>query len=161
MGNGYKAFVGKLLTKRTVGIPRYRWENLKEIGHEGMNWIQLAYGRVQWAGFYEPRDIRDTLKDEECLEQLNDHQFLMNTSSWGQMINTGYYLILMKVQQATGPDSGPLKSSYHLQICVTKNPFYGFGDETCGRGDRRTDTISALCNHFIIHFVQCIKAEKN
>jgi hypothetical protein len=39
--------------KRPLGRPRRRWENnikmdLREIGINGANWIQLSQGRVQW-----------------------------------------------------------------------------------------------------------------
>jgi hypothetical protein len=39
--------------KRLLGRPVYRWEDtikmdLKEIGYEGVEWIQLAEDRVQW-----------------------------------------------------------------------------------------------------------------
>jgi hypothetical protein len=39
--------------KRPLGRPRRRWEDninvdLREIGIDGANWIQLAQDRVQW-----------------------------------------------------------------------------------------------------------------
>jgi hypothetical protein len=39
--------------KRPLGIPRRRWVNniridLREIGRDGMNWIDLAQDRDQW-----------------------------------------------------------------------------------------------------------------
>jgi len=39
--------------KRPLGRPRRRWEDnvrtdLREIGIEGPNWIQLSWDRVQW-----------------------------------------------------------------------------------------------------------------
>jgi hypothetical protein len=51
----YRVLVGKPEGKRQVGRPRHRWEDnikmdLREIGIEGTNWIQLAQDRVQcWA----------------------------------------------------------------------------------------------------------------
>jgi hypothetical protein len=41
---------------RALGRPRLRWEDnikmdLREIGIDGANWIQLAQGRVQWRAF--------------------------------------------------------------------------------------------------------------
>jgi hypothetical protein len=48
--NVYKDLVGKPEGKRPLGRPRHRWEdgirmNLKEIGWENVDWIQLAQDR--------------------------------------------------------------------------------------------------------------------
>jgi hypothetical protein len=48
----YRVSVGRPEDKRPVGRPRRRWENnikldLREIGNDGANWIQLAQDRVQ------------------------------------------------------------------------------------------------------------------
>jgi hypothetical protein len=56
MGEGrgiYRVLVGRPETKRPLGRPRRRWEDnikedLREIGIDGVNWIQLAQERVQW-----------------------------------------------------------------------------------------------------------------
>jgi hypothetical protein len=49
----YRVFVGRPGGKRPLGRPRRRWEDnikmdLREIGIDGANWIQLAEDRVQW-----------------------------------------------------------------------------------------------------------------
>jgi hypothetical protein len=59
MGEGrgvYRVLVGKPEGKRPLGRPRRRWEyniklDLREIGIDGTNWIQLAQDRVQWRAF--------------------------------------------------------------------------------------------------------------
>jgi hypothetical protein len=59
MGEGkgvYRVLVGRAKGKRPLGRPRHRWEDnikmdLREIGIDGMNWIQLAQDRVQWWAF--------------------------------------------------------------------------------------------------------------
>jgi hypothetical protein len=48
----YRVF-GRPEGKRPLGKPRRRWEDnikmdLREIGIDGENWIQLAQDRVQW-----------------------------------------------------------------------------------------------------------------
>jgi hypothetical protein len=56
MGEGrgvYKVLVGRSEDKRPLGRRRRRWKDnikkdLKEIGIDGANWIQLAQDRVQW-----------------------------------------------------------------------------------------------------------------
>jgi transposase len=51
-----RVLVGRPECKRPPGRPRRRWENnikmdLREIGIDGANWIQLAQDRVQWRSF--------------------------------------------------------------------------------------------------------------
>jgi hypothetical protein len=52
--NAYGILVGKPEGKRPIGRPRGRWvENiikmyLREIGWDGMDWIDLAHDRDQW-----------------------------------------------------------------------------------------------------------------
>jgi hypothetical protein len=56
MGAGrdvYRVLVGRPESKRPLGRPRCRWEDnikmdLREIGIDGANWIQLTQDRVQW-----------------------------------------------------------------------------------------------------------------
>jgi hypothetical protein len=51
--NAYRIFVGKPEGKRAVGRPRRSWVDnikidLREIGWDGMDWIDLAQDRDQW-----------------------------------------------------------------------------------------------------------------
>jgi hypothetical protein len=51
--NAYRILVGKPEGKRPLGRPRRRWVDnikmdLREIGWDGMNWIDLAQDRDQW-----------------------------------------------------------------------------------------------------------------
>jgi hypothetical protein len=51
-----RVFVGRPERKRPLGRPRRRWEDnikmdLREIGIDGANGIQLAQDRVQWRTF--------------------------------------------------------------------------------------------------------------
>jgi hypothetical protein len=48
--------VGRPEGKRPLGRPKRRWDDnikmdLREIGIDGENWIQLAQDRVQWRDF--------------------------------------------------------------------------------------------------------------
>jgi len=52
----YRVLVGRPEGKRPLGRPRCRWEynikmDLREIGIDEVNWIQLAQERVQWQAF--------------------------------------------------------------------------------------------------------------
>jgi hypothetical protein len=52
----YRVLVGRPEGKIPLGKPRCRWEDnikmdLREIGIDGVNWIQLAQDRVQWQAF--------------------------------------------------------------------------------------------------------------
>jgi hypothetical protein len=59
MGEGrgvYRVLVGRSEGERPLGRPRCRWEDnikldLREIGINGANWIQLAQDRIQWWAF--------------------------------------------------------------------------------------------------------------
>jgi hypothetical protein len=49
----YRVLVGRPEGKRPLEKPKRRWEDntkldLREIGIDGANWIQLAQDRVQW-----------------------------------------------------------------------------------------------------------------
>jgi hypothetical protein len=51
--NAYRILVGKPEGKRPPGRPRRRWVDnikmdLREIGCDGMDWIDLAQDRDQW-----------------------------------------------------------------------------------------------------------------
>jgi hypothetical protein len=51
--NAYRILVGKSEGKRPLGRPRRRWVNnikmnLREIGWDGRDWIELAQDRDQW-----------------------------------------------------------------------------------------------------------------
>jgi hypothetical protein len=51
--NAYRILVGKPEGKRPLGRPKCRWvDNIKidrrEIGWDGMDWIDLAKDRFQW-----------------------------------------------------------------------------------------------------------------
>jgi hypothetical protein len=51
--NAYRILVGKPEGKRPLGRPRRRWMNnikmnLREIGWDGVDWIELAQDRDQW-----------------------------------------------------------------------------------------------------------------
>jgi hypothetical protein len=46
--NAYRILVGKPEGKRSLGRPRRRWVDLREIGWYGVNWIDMAQDRDQW-----------------------------------------------------------------------------------------------------------------
>jgi hypothetical protein len=52
----YSVLVGRPEFMRPLRRPRRRWEDnikldLREIGMDGANWIQLAQDRIQWRAF--------------------------------------------------------------------------------------------------------------
>jgi transposase len=59
MGEGkdvYRVLVGRPEGKRALGRPRRRWEDnikmdIRDIGIDGANWIQLAQDMIQWRAF--------------------------------------------------------------------------------------------------------------
>jgi hypothetical protein len=51
--NAYRIWVGKPEGRRPLGRPRRRWvdnikKDLREIGWNGVNWVDLAQDRDQW-----------------------------------------------------------------------------------------------------------------
>jgi hypothetical protein len=46
--NANRILVGKPEGKRPLGKPRRRWVDLREIGWDGMDWIELTQDRDQW-----------------------------------------------------------------------------------------------------------------
>jgi hypothetical protein len=46
--NAYRILVGKPEGRRPFGRPRRWWVDLREIGWDGINWIDLAEDRDQW-----------------------------------------------------------------------------------------------------------------
>jgi hypothetical protein len=58
-GKAYRILVGKPDGKRPLWRPRRRWVNnikmdLREIGWDGMDWIDLAQGRDQYRALMNP-----------------------------------------------------------------------------------------------------------
>ena len=54
--NAYRVLVGKPEGKRPLGRPRHRWEDnikmdLREVGCDPGEWIDLAEGRDQWRAY--------------------------------------------------------------------------------------------------------------
>ncbi|KAJ4448870.1 hypothetical protein ANN_00261 [Periplaneta americana] len=54
--NAYRMLVGKPEGKRPLGKPRRRWEDnikmdLREVGYDGRDWINLAQDRDQWRAY--------------------------------------------------------------------------------------------------------------
>jgi transposase len=52
----YRVLVGRPEGKRPLGRPRRKWEDnikmdLRDLGIDGANWIQLAQDKVQWRAF--------------------------------------------------------------------------------------------------------------
>jgi hypothetical protein len=56
--NSYRILMGKPEGKGPLGEPRRRWENnirmdLREVGWDGVDWIDLAQDRDQWGSSCE------------------------------------------------------------------------------------------------------------
>jgi hypothetical protein len=83
--NAYRILVGKPEGKRPLGRPRRKWVvnikmDLREIGWDGMDWIDLAQDRDQW------RALANTVMNLraqcwEVLEWLHNWQLLRNGSA--------------------------------------------------------------------------------
>jgi hypothetical protein len=87
MMNAYRILVGKPEGKRPLGRPSRRWVDnikmdLREIGWDGMDWIDLAQGRDQWEGSCEDgNEPSGSIKCWEFLEWLHNWQLLKKGSA--------------------------------------------------------------------------------
>jgi hypothetical protein len=46
--NAYRILMGKPEGNRPLGRPRRTWVDLREIGWDGVDWIDMAQDRYQW-----------------------------------------------------------------------------------------------------------------
>jgi hypothetical protein len=83
MGEGrrvYRLLVGRPEVKKPLGRPRRKWEDnikmdLREIGIDGENWIQLAQDRVQWRVCeYDNEPSGSIKKTGYFFDELSDNQ---------------------------------------------------------------------------------------
>ncbi|KAJ4425785.1 hypothetical protein ANN_27410 [Periplaneta americana] len=78
--NVYRVLVGRPAGKRPLGRPRRRWEDnikmdLREVGYDGRDWINLAQDRDQWRAYVTAAmNLRDNRED---LELNGLHQLLV------------------------------------------------------------------------------------
>ncbi|KAJ4442292.1 hypothetical protein ANN_12160 [Periplaneta americana] len=69
--NAYRVLVGRPAGKRPLGRPRRRWEDnikmdLREVGYDGRDWINLAQDRDQWRAYVRATmNLRVKKKNEE------------------------------------------------------------------------------------------------
>jgi hypothetical protein len=79
--NAYRILVGKPEGKRPLGRPKRRWADnikivLREIGWDGMDWIDLAQDRDQWRAL-----VNTVMNLREVLEWLHTWQLLKKGSA--------------------------------------------------------------------------------
>ncbi|KAJ4433943.1 hypothetical protein ANN_16262 [Periplaneta americana] len=94
--NAYRVLVGRPEGKRPLGKPRRRWEDnikmdLREVGYDGRDWINLAQDRDQWRLMQSQLDKRQlnnisedkiSIPDVEILEtHSTDHHDIQWTST--------------------------------------------------------------------------------
>ncbi|KAJ4450327.1 hypothetical protein ANN_01747 [Periplaneta americana] len=58
--NAYRVLIRRPEGKRPLGRPKRRWEDnikmdLREVGYDGRDWVNLAQDRAQWRAYVNPR----------------------------------------------------------------------------------------------------------
>ncbi|KAJ4439682.1 hypothetical protein ANN_07810 [Periplaneta americana] len=116
--NTYRALVGKLEGKRPLGRPRRRWEDIKmdlrEVGNDDRDWINLAQDRDRWRSSDWPlRVVSVRSAAAECYR--DDLHATANASN-------GHVPLLS--QPETPPPHGPgtLKLSWNETVCPYLHP---------------------------------------
>jgi hypothetical protein len=93
MGEGrgvYRVLVGRSGGKRPLERPWRTWENnikkdLREIGMEGANWIQLAQDRVQWRACVNTvMNLRVPQASRIFFDKLSDNQLFKYPVPWSE-----------------------------------------------------------------------------
>ncbi|KAJ4452188.1 hypothetical protein ANN_03706 [Periplaneta americana] len=77
--NAYRVLVGRPEGKRPLGKPRRRWEDnikmdLREVGYDGRDWINLAQDRDQWRAYVRAAMNSGFLKSQQnqgCTELVS------------------------------------------------------------------------------------------
>ncbi|KAJ4431590.1 hypothetical protein ANN_20189 [Periplaneta americana] len=94
--NAYRVLVGKLEGKRPLGRPRRRWEdnikmNLREVGYDDREWINLAQDRDQWRAYVRAamnlREHRLRVFENKVLKKIFGAKRDEVTGEWRKLHN--------------------------------------------------------------------------
>ncbi|KAJ4443963.1 hypothetical protein ANN_05752 [Periplaneta americana] len=75
--NAYRVLIGRAEEKRLLGKPRRRWEDnikmeLREVGYDGRDWINLAQDRDRWRAYVQPTNGGDRGPEAEYEESYDE-----------------------------------------------------------------------------------------
>ncbi|KAJ4445782.1 hypothetical protein ANN_12467 [Periplaneta americana] len=99
--NAYRVLVGRLEGKRPLVRPRLRWEDnikmdLREVGYDDRDWINLAQDRDQWRAYVRAAMNLGFLKSQLIIKE---GLLLVDIMPHGTTINSdGYVATLKKLQ---------------------------------------------------------------
>ncbi|KAJ4450411.1 hypothetical protein ANN_01835 [Periplaneta americana] len=94
--NAYRVLVGRPEGKRPLGRPRRRWEDnikmdLREVGYDGRDWINLAQDRDRWRAYV--RAAMNLRTKEDILVQVDIRAFR------GADCNSDHYLVIGELRE--------------------------------------------------------------
>ncbi|KAJ4431809.1 hypothetical protein ANN_20414 [Periplaneta americana] len=84
--NAYRVLVGRPEEKRPLGRPRCKWENnikmdLREVGYDGRDWINLAQDRDQWRAYVRAAMNLRVLKSQRYWGAVQTAAFLATNAA--------------------------------------------------------------------------------
>ncbi|KAJ4431422.1 hypothetical protein ANN_20019 [Periplaneta americana] len=128
--NAYRVLVGRPEGKRPLGRPRRRWEDnikmdLREVGYDDRDWIDLAQDRDQWRAYVRAAMNLRVLKSQKAQDnrqglELNGlHQLLVYADDVTMLGENPQTIrenteILLEANKAIGLEVNPEKTKYMI-----------------------------------------------
>ncbi|KAJ4450519.1 hypothetical protein ANN_01946 [Periplaneta americana] len=123
--NAYRMLVGRPEGKRPLGRPRRRWEDnikmdLREVGYDGRDWINLAQDRDRWRAYVRAAMNLRVLKiklrvfENKVLRKIFGAQRDEVTGEWRKLHNTELHALYSSPDIIRNIKSRRLRWAWHV-----------------------------------------------